>query len=756
LEFSQASAAVATAANSNCGPTPLLIMSVTGTLYIPELGADGITKVAHRCKECGKRFTHAPGRSTGNLSRHYKSHHSRQWLRFEQSADEDVDSVQSSSTPSSAQPSFASSPPVVKRAGAPPSSERPAKRQLTLHASLTHSANSNVLQSMALAFATNHIAHNVASSATFRAFLDAVRRSTVPLPARDGLKTHISQLAADMRAQVLERLRASSSSTPVAIAVDGWTNVRHAKVNNIVLVSGGVAFYWCSLPNAREKNSAQWIFNAMVPMLEELLAAGVRFAAFVADNEAVMNALYEKLQTRWPFFVRVPCAAHTIQLLVRTALCTARWKGVVAQVEHIISGFAANKQWRTNLLVAQQAAPKQYTLVKPNDTRWNSMFAACERLQQIQPAIDSVTRQEPEFWVQLKALIAFLQPFKTATDVVQRDHSSLVDVLVEFNALSKHINGMEAGADRREMQRALVDRWEAQINQHASIACGMLSLSADLSSFDGLATAAAGRFIVSFGTAYLSFYKLADGSSLEGKLLAQLGQFKGRRPPFEQLDTDVAKTKAALMERWNPLDVWALYDVELSKVAQALLTMPATEAAVERTFSTQGAVHTKLRNRLGDERVQQEMFIAFNHRALEKSVDPAEMHGLVQLDENFIQVDTEPDESDDEVEAVQPVSEEEEEAERKDSADAAAAATAAAAAAAVAVMRTQSEINADNRAFLESYIERHGVTLATRWNNLQTMQLEAEALDNNLGGYSTNQMIDQIKHILRESAAAAP
>ena len=87
-------------------------------------------------------------------------------------------------------------------------------------------------------------------------------------------------------------------------------------------------------------------------------------------------------------------------------------------MEGILAGFSSNKEWRTNLLIAQSAAPKQYMLVKPNDTRWNSMFTACERLQRLQPAIDSVTRQEPEFWVQLKALIAFLQPFKTATDIV--------------------------------------------------------------------------------------------------------------------------------------------------------------------------------------------------------------------------------------------------------------------------------------------------------------------------------------------------
>ncbi|MGA8137581.1 MAG: DUF domain-containing protein [Pseudomonas gingeri] len=705
---------------------------MASALYTPVYGDDGKTKVTNSCNECGKAFPHKAGQSTSNLATHYKSLHASEWRAYEQrSTNDDAGSVMSATASSSL-----SSPLQSKRAAVrtPSTAERPAKRQLTLTQSLLHAANPHVLSNMALFFATNHIAYNVASSETFRAFIDSVRRSSVELPGREGLKTEMAALAADMRSQVLQRLRAPT--TPVAIAVDGWTNVRHAKVNNVVLLSGGAAYYWCSLPNAREKNSAQWIFDAIVPVLDELLAAGVRFASFAADNEAVMNALYKKLQSRWPFLVRVPCAAHTIQLLVRQALFSARWKTVVGQVERILAGFASNKLWRANLLVAQHTSSHQYSLVKPNDTRWNSMLAACERLQKIQPAVDSVTRQEPEFWVELKALVAFLQPFKAATDVVQRDNATLVDVLVQFNMLSKHVNAMEAGSVRREMQQALADRWEVQINREGSLACGMLSLSADLASFDATAIAAAGHFIVSFGTAFLPFFKLADEKQLEGRLLAQLGQFKVRRPPFDQLDGYVEKTKAALEARWSPLDVWALYDVELAKVAQALLTMPATEAAVERTFSAQGAVHTKLRNRLCDERVQQEMFVSFNHRALSKATAASSTGGVVALDENFMEVDTEPEDEDEEEEAEQPMSEEEEEKEAADTPHA-------------DVMRTQSEINADNRAFLEDFIERHCITLDTRWGEVRRVQLDAEALNNNPGGYTTNQLIEQIKRILR-------
>jgi hypothetical protein len=51
----------------------------------------------------------------------------------------------------------------------------------------------------------------------------------------------------------------------------------------------------------------------------------------------------------------------------------------------------------------------------------------------------------------------------------------------------------------------------------------------------------------------------------------------------------------------------------------ALLSITASEAAVERTFSRQGLIHSKLRNRLKDSTVQMQMFFSFNSRALDKS-----------------------------------------------------------------------------------------------------------------------------------------
>jgi hypothetical protein len=66
-----------------------------------------------------------------------------------------------------------------------------------------------------------------------------------------------------------------------------------------------------------------------------------------------------------------------------------------------------------------------------------------------------------------------------------------------------------------------------------------------------------------------------------------------------------------------PRAVWNLYLIDAPIISHAAVAiLSASEAAVERTFSAQGLVHTDLRNRLGDATVEAEMFIKFNQRTV--------------------------------------------------------------------------------------------------------------------------------------------
>ena len=85
------------------------------------------------------------------------------------------------------------------------------------------------------------------------------------------------------------------------------------------------------------------------------------------------------------------------------------------------------------------------------------------------------------------------------------------------------------------------------------------------------------------------------------------------------IDLDVIELPAML--RFDAPRIWIRFRraaPELCAVACAFLTIAPTEPAVERSFSDQGNIHSKKKNRFKIEHVRNEMHIRFNGRALDK------------------------------------------------------------------------------------------------------------------------------------------
>ena len=93
----------------------------------------------------------------------------------------------------------------------------------------------------------------------------------------------------------------------------------------------------------------------------------------------------------------------------------------------------------------------------------------------------------------------------------------------------------------------------------------------------------------------------SDDFRIRAILTHQLSAFKGFTSPFtamqerKQMLTEVARLSK---KKWDPRELWNLYRdtvPETTACALALLSLTASEAAVERTFSKQSLVHSKLR-----------------------------------------------------------------------------------------------------------------------------------------------------------------
>jgi hypothetical protein len=635
-------------------------------------------------------------------------------------SDADVISIQSTKS--------ASSQPASKKRKTTTSSE-----QSQITALFASAGTKNAFASLARLFTQNSIARHVAETPEFKEFLrDVGWKAALPTPR--SLKDSMPQQSHALRDRLVERLRRSA----VTVAVDSWTNVLHQKVNNVVLIAQGVAFYWCSIVNTHEANNAVWIASRLAAVLRTLTNEHhIRIAALVVDNESVNKAVYEIIKQEFPFLVHVPCAAHTVQLAVHSALAQPTFEWTLMQMQALVRFFDVKEN--RNALKQMQIARgvEQHVVCKPNDTRWSSTFTAAQRLLRIRreveccfdentlPAIPS----KEAFFKSLADLWAFLQPFKEATDAIQADSATLFTVYTQFAALLQHTRKHNIASTL-----AVLDRWDKRINVLATVASAILAFATLPPSLASSAKKAR-DFVRDFGALYLAFYQLCDGKSeqeVRDELTAEWAEFLARRGTFSSLDGDIASITRSRPNAFNPRLVWSLYaESSLATVALVLLSVSASEAAVERTFSAQAAVHTKLRNRLHSATVEAELFLKFNYRTMDV-IQARDDTGVIDLDDAF-------DAEDADVELdcfirpvvvpdAEPTDNEPPEAEEAKGSDIVmddvdeapvdreAAAAAHASASSRRVRREASVIFATLDAFAAWFISEHSITSATKWN----------------------------------------
>lgn len=572
-------------------------------------------------------LTFAANSDVSAWNKHYESKHHAKWAELQaikkqhtartiSEIDDSTSVITSSSAPVAAAVTAAAS--VISS-----SSDTSSKKKQRTLLDMAKSSSADCLIAVACAFAANSIAYNVAESDSFRNMLRVIGY-TGTLPCRNSLRIAVGQQASNTRAQVAERLKGAV----VTLAADGWTNVKRQKVTNIVPMVNGVAYYWSSIVNTGE-NTAVWLASQLLPCIEALCDEyGARVVGLVVDNEAVNGAAHRLLLPKLPFLIHVPCAAHTIQLIVRSCLAKPEMEATVTQFVELVRHFDV-KDHRIDLRLQQTALKVKHLVVqKPCDTRWSSLLNSAKRMLVIQEPVMHVCMKSlptvtAEFWPKLNALVDFLKPFAVATDNIQRDSATLYTVYEQFIMLREH-------ARKYPWARSCIDeRWEKRVHVDAVTASAMLSFTDPV----GLSKQSAQKFIIAFGAAYISHYKLMSKSSEEisDDLTMQLADFNGREGLFSELNKRIEVGKRAATTTsteqkkiyFSPRKVWLLYsEMALGIVAVALLSVSASEAAVERTFSTQGSIHSKSRNLLSSASIEAEMMMKFNSHTLQKEAPP--------------------------------------------------------------------------------------------------------------------------------------
>ena len=499
------------------------------------------------------------------------------------------------------------------------------------------------------------IPYRLADSKYLRNWLSAWREGSGEVLGRKQIALRAPGRAAVVMNAVKHLLRQSSG---VTVGIDGWTNVNGGKVINLCPVAQGTAFYFNSaILKTFSSAAAQHI--PVRDALRAIMDAGICVMAIVTDNEAVNKALYRDfLVKEFPFLLHVPCAAHTVQLCVRAAMELPAMETVVQSLVAMLHAFKSSKALRINVKAQQallRAGEVALQIINIVDTRWNSVLYAGKRIQLLQKCIEpfvplvvatlaknikfrEFTFSDVEFWYPLKSLLSFLLPYQIATDVLQSDASSLADVHSQFATLIEDADSLAIPHPLAGMREGLMNiirrQWDDHVNHDIVITCSFLSHDHRYAQFGAMEKHSASDWFATWGVKFLAHYKLSDAdnpSHISSLLFQQLSDFSARVGVFSSFNTyqgldslpQATHGAAQRIRRELLLRIWRKYlngsATELAHCALALLAITASEAAVERSFSRQGLIHSDLRNRSSDQSVYSQMCVAFNYRALERA-----------------------------------------------------------------------------------------------------------------------------------------
>jgi hypothetical protein len=265
------------------------------------------------------------------------------------------------------------------------------------------------------------------------------------------------------------------------------------------------------------------------------------------------------------------------------------------------------------------------------DTRWSSSLFAIERLLLLKQHIlfifqtlnpqkyPSVAElKEDSTWKNLAQLVSILKPFQIATDTIQAESATIFTVYVQFKNLLTQLPELISTIPWipvDTIHNSIMIYWEKYININATIMSAIFSFNDYKNYFKDAEISKAKRWFIDFGCDYLLKYNcsnLCDREAVRNLLSKQYGMFLCRAPPFNTLPVQLQSAdQKSVQNEW----FFFVDDApELTKSVLAILSLPASEASVERSFSQQALVHRKHRNRMRAEQVETEMIIKYNLR----------------------------------------------------------------------------------------------------------------------------------------------
>jgi len=414
-----------------------------------------------------------------------------------------------------------------------------------------------------------------------------------------------------------------ADSDALGVMCDGWTNIRNESIINFVVTTPKPIFYK-SLPTGVDRHTGEHIAEQIISVIEDIGPRKV--FGVVTDNAKNMKKAWILITEKYPHITSYGCVAHGLNLLINDIIKMNSLKDIINDGKDIVNNIKRGHITSAAFLDKRNAnSSTSMALLLPVVTRWGSVVVFFKSLLVNKQIIRSMNVDEivekdlkpnvkktissSNFWKKVEFFYSLMNPVAKWITKIESDTPQLSIVPIIFTELKKSFeetlknNNILRYEEKHNIMEALDQRKEfCQSKIHK--AANLLDPKYLGKLFDSNDHNEAIEFIYQLS-------KHMDNIEIDArKVISDFAFFKNKSGPFSK--TNEYLWVAA--EETEALHWWTAFcnHTELSKIAIKILSLPATSAAVERTFSTYKDVHSSKRNRLLNERAAKLVFIKHN------------------------------------------------------------------------------------------------------------------------------------------------
>lgn len=394
---------------------------------------------------------------------------------------------------------------------------------------------------------------------------------------------------------------------------------------NFIICTPSPVFYK-SVATAEEKHTGDYISLQIESVMAEI---GIqKFVSVVTDNASAMLKAAKILTTKYPHITSYGCAAYVLHLLIGDILKVHSILLVKTEANDIVKQIIRSHCVQAKFTKLQkQKNVTNISLKLPGKTRWGSILYCFRRLlankftlkalavsegieNYLTPSVLESILNEETFWSKICLLISIFEVIVKWITLLEGDEPKISLVVEAFHEIEliwqKFLNSDIITIEEKHQLNECLKKRKQYVLKPIHFAANILDPA-----FNGVHLSNNEQVL---GTEYIDQKSIDMCPNHSIDIMTQLTEYRCKEGFFS--NSYVFKS----VDKLSPTVWWkgTCFCLKLSVIALAILEMPPTTAATERTFSTQGFIHSPRRNRLTTDRAAKLTFISHNLKMMNR------------------------------------------------------------------------------------------------------------------------------------------